>query len=398
MSHVSPTTPLLRFYYYNAAFESVAHQHFDPLDDDSPPVLPERFTFALPAAVELIRRSYLLFRNFDGNLYLGKVYDKRRLTTFENVYTIRQALRLFVTPETLLAPFFGNKLDSVLKSTVPMKLPERFGPQMRDALITAAPSRLQDDYFKFDWLVGGQYSDLVPQAIDSFSVAFSLFGLDPRDIPPLTEEQILDFDVERMFSNQINRLPDGRHFFQHQGKVLYLHKVHNTRIERCIGVDLIYNFLEERRLVFVQYKCLNDETGKKFYKSNDKHFPTELAKMKEIPGVNICPNFMTRERSELRICRCPVYVKLCRREIQGKRMAPYGFYYSICAWDHIYTEDAASVTLDDQPHITNEQFLELTKSGLFGSTPNQSDEISKHLVDQAQDERLKLVFTEVRAG
>jgi hypothetical protein len=183
------------------------------------------------------------------------------------------------------------------------------------------------------------------------------------------------------------------HFFTHNNKELYIHKVHRTPIEKCLGVDLIYNFLNEQRLLFIQYKCLTNE--KKFYKSSDRHFPDELKRMKEIPGVNDCKNFQANKREDLRICGCPVFIKLCAREIKGRRKTPYSFYYPICIWDYIYSIDKNKfITLEDEPKITNEHFNDLAKSGLLGSLPNQSKIISDHLIDGSKDERLKLIFEE----
>lgn len=53
-------------------------------------------------------------------------------------------------------------------------------------------------------------------------------------------------------------------------------------------------------------------------------------------------------------------------------------------------------SINDQPRITNNQFLKLVKAGLLGSTPAQSKIIDKYLVGKAKDQRLKLVFTETK--
>ena len=226
-------------------------------------------------------------------------------------------------------------------------------------------------------------------------MAFNLFGFDPKDIPPLTEEQILDFDIDTMFPDKVSRTPNGIHFFYNNGKILYLHKVHNTLIERCLGVDLIYNFIDEHRMIFIQYKCTDE--NKKFYISSDSHFrDIQMDKMKSIPEVNECYNFKAESREDLRICKCPVFIKLCHREIKEQRTAPYGFYYSICIWNYIYYAAKTFITLDDTPRLSNEQFLKLVKDGLIGSTSTQSKIIESYLIEKAEDKRLKLIFTEIK--
>lgn len=378
----------LRFYSYSTYQAQRAYE--------SQGELVARFTFALPEDVHIKKQSFLIMWGpSHGDVFIGKVYERRKITTFDNSFSVREVRKIKLDLGRWIGDIHSESTRGALASAQPVELPKEWSEEIRDAILAANVGELDEHYFDFDHLVGGQYSDVIPQVIDSFNVAFSIFGFDPRDIPPLREEQILDFDIDTSFPGKVFRLPDGRHYFDFQGKRLYLHKVHNTPIETCLGVDLIYNFVDERRMVFVQYKCPNDEEGKKYYKSRDRHFVDELTRMKAIPGVGSCNNF-AGNRESLRLCGCPVYVKLCAREIKGKRLAPYGFYYPVCVWDCIYHVNETYITLDDQPRISNDQFLDLVRSGLLGSTSVQSDAISTHLVTEANDERLKLVFTESR--
>lgn len=358
-----------------------------------------KFTFGLRGDVDVTKLSFLLMRHGDDHsAYIGKIYDKRRVTTFDNSFSVREVIKLHGPDlERLIVDTQGTRrAKSILASRYPVRLQN--AEQVKIAILENNHGMIGNNYFDFDRLVGGRYSDVIPQFTDAFGMSLSIFGLDPRDIPPLREEQILDFEIEGMFPNQLGRTPDGKRYFEHAGKRLYIQKVHNTTIERCLGVDVIYNFVDEERAVFIQYKCFNDgkkQDGKKYYRSKDHHFPKELERMRSIPGVRSCHNFGADNRSDLRICGCPVFVKLCSREIKGKRVMPYGFYYPICIWDHIYsTPKNNSITFDDKPRITNDQFKELVESGLLGSVPQQTRAISTHLVNESGDERLKLIFTE----
>lgn len=390
----------MKFYFYNANLSSGLSFFIndEPDEESLSELLPEKFTFALPSKIEVTKLSFLLIKNSaDEHVYIGKIFNKRRVTTFDNSLSIREVKRLYgIDLDKLIIETQGEAAAKrILESRYPVELHKNSGERIRDAILATNREVIDDNYFTFNRLTGSYYSDVIPQTVDSFNVAFSIFGIDPRDIPPLREEQILDFDIDSVFPQQSFRTPDGKHYFEHAGKRLYIQKVHNTPIEKCLGVDLIYNFMDEQRVVFIQYKCLNDGNDKKFYKSADRHFPEELKKMKAIPGVGNCYNFKADRREVLRICGCPVYVKLCAREIKGKRLTPYGFYYPICIWDYIYSSGTDKyITLNDEPRISNDQFIELVKAGLFGSTPSQSQAISAHLVGEAKDERLKLVFIE----
>jgi hypothetical protein len=381
----------MKFYFWNMKYKfEISEDYWDELDNSG---IRKNITFALSKYIELTQLSFLIFRiRKNSDVYIGKVFNKRRVTTFENAITLREIINL---GKLNLAELINNthrqdKARKILESTDPVCLSIAKSNEIQRAL--QQTNLVNDQYFKFDLLVG-DYPDLIPQSIDAINTALSIFGLNPNDFPRLNEEQILDFDFNSIFPEPLERTVDGKLFFEHNNKRLYLQKVHRTPIEKCLGVDLIYNFIDDQRLIFIQYKCLTNE--KKFYKSGDKHFPEELQRMKKIPGISDCQNFAVHKRENLRLCGCPVYIKLSAREIKGRRKTPYSFYYPICIWDFIYSsKELPYLTLDDQPRITNEHFNELVKAGLLGSLPNQSKDINYYLIENSKDERLKLIFEE----
>lgn len=337
--------------------------------------------------------SFIVLRNdSDGHTYLGKILYKLKGMTFGRILSVRQVIRIDLDWDRALAECFPPHSEGILERGDPAEVPAENTGRLVKGILDSNPD-LTPGYFTIDAPRGEPVIEIVPQIVDSFSVAFRLFGLDPRDVPPLTEEQVMDFEIDTMFGPKVGRTPDGKHFFDLDGKVLYVHKVHNTSIERCLGVDLIYNFVEQRRILFIQYKCLS-KGDRKFYKSGDPHLRTEMARMKAIPGVDRCHNFGEVDREALRICRCPVYVKLCSRRPQSMRAAPSGFYYPLCIWEHLYRSTDSYLTLKDGPRLSNDQFADLVGAGLLGSTPAQASDIEAHLIDGSGDERLKLIFEE----
>jgi hypothetical protein len=150
--------------------------------------------------------------------------------------------------------------------------------------------------------------------------------------------------------------------------------------------------MDEKRVIFIQYKCVSENN--KFYKKRDRHFAKQMEKMRSIPNINKCDNFEAKSRMDLRICNCPVFVKLCSRYILDGKISPYGVYFPICIWDRIYSESAHFITLDDRPRISDDQFKALAKEQLIGSTQEQSEEINRYLILQTKDQRLKLIFSE----
>ena len=116
--------------------------------------------------------------------------------------------------------------------------------------------------------------------------------------------------------------------------------------------------------------------------------------MTSIPGLGGCYNVGCGE-GEFRLCRCPVFIKLCKREVCQTHLTPIGVYYPVCAW-RLLVQRHTGLSVADRPHLNNQQFQELVREGLIGSTPGQSSEIEAHLITTSGDGRLKLVFEEER--
>lgn len=265
-------------------------------------------------------------------------------------------------------------------------------PLIKNSILERNPS-LSPSYFAFG--KNDELPDLVRHTNDALQTAVRLFG-SPETLRELTEEQILDFDWQHAFpeSSKIVTIPDGKIVYEYAGRLLYIQKVHATVIERALGVDLIYNYADEGRLVFVQYKC-HKPGQKKYYVSSDTNHDKELKRMLAMPGVSDCPNLRLTDERDLRLCRCPAFIKLCARKVRRSASIPDASYYPVCTWKLLVAKQSGCIARTDGPHLNNVQFADLTRGGLIGSTRDYSRQIDVQLRRSTRDQRLRLFFEEV---
>lgn len=380
----------LSFYFYGTTKYTV---------DDAPP---KTFSFAVGDHTTIIYPACLIwiYPDSDSEVLLCKIRRTRKPTDLGMAVYVYDAVKIqlithgilkSVAPLPKLIP--GRDIrDSLLWSHGIVPVPTDKVDLVKNAILKSNPRRVDESYFVFHDEPPETEVDL--QANDALQTALRLFGVKPENMPPpLLEHQILDFDLTTLFSDalKIGTTPDGKHFFDYNKRRLYLHKVDRTSIERCLGVDLIYNFLDEKRLVFVQYKCQKAEG--KYHRSSDSSHDSEVQRMRAIPGLDTCPNLDIADERSARLCQCPVFIKLCKRERSHSHAVPIGVYYPLCVWQCI-VRSHQGVSVKNEPHFNNDQFQELVRNGLIGSTPIQSQNIDAHLIREANDNRLKLIFEE----
>ena len=360
-------------------------------------VLPDRFTFATTQRKLPPQGSLLIVEDlYKNKFYLVKVKSKGKITTFEHRISCLDVREIKFS--------LGEVLDLLhLRKN-------RFTEKEKIVLITEKRSKFRqlrkyleenngnlDKYFNAErHQCNGISLETGIQAKDAFTTAFNIFGLIPRDYTNLTEDQIVSWELEKM-SPFLESTPDGKHFIEYNSKRLYIQKVHNTPIEKCLGVDLIYNFLDEQRIILIQYKCFN-YNNKKFYKSKDPHLKKELKKMLTFKFIKNCQNLGSRDLKNLRICGCPFFIKLCSRTIPNHREVPYGFYYAVCVWDSLCSQPKAYIDYGDEPKISNQLFKELVHSGLIGTTKECAKLIDKKLLKELNSDKLTLIFSEEKVG
>jgi|GEM_PF-2873277 len=362
------------------------------------------FSFVIDDYRELVVPSFLVwfFRDTENEALLCKIsrttkpadigmtlhlYDVRR------IHLVSHGIFNSVFPESEINMDMSGKdqVSDMLLMRDLFVVPDSKIDLVKKAILKSNKHSIDESYFTFNEPLAN--SELQVQSSDAFQTALKIFGLNPQNIPELREHQILDFDIERIFnkSEKLLNTPDGKHLFEHNGRKLYLHKVDRTKIEEYLGVDLIYNFLDDKRLVFVQYKCQKHKG--KYYPSSDTSHDSEIERMKSIPGLDSCPNLQLDDDYSARLCRCPVFIKLCKREISQLHSVPLGVYYPLCIWRHMVSKHKG-LSVNNAPHFNNKQFQALVKTGLIGSTKSQSVDINNHLVNISNDNRLKLIFEE----
>ncbi|MEM9944197.1 MAG: hypothetical protein AAF939_21760 [Planctomycetota bacterium] len=341
--------------------------------------------------------SYLIIECVDRKktALLARIRKQRKSTKEGTALHIDSPTLIDVDLERLLTRFAPrglferdytsrSKREDLWKGGSPWWLKGKF-EKIQDFLVNSNKGKLDAEYF-----ADSQHSEneeISLQCNDALNTAFRIFGM-PRS---LREEQIIDLDIESSFNSKADAF-GGKRLFEHAGRRLYLEKVDRTIVEEILGVDLIYNFHDQGRVVFVQYKC--HKTGNdKYYPSSDSNIESQIEKMLAIPGISVCNNLEEDEVEKMRLCRCPVFVKLCERDIKKDRLIPIGSYFPICIWQKL-VNGQKSISVRDEPHLNNDVFLTQVKTGLIGSTLDQSKLIEEHLIQNAHDNRLKLVFTQ----
>lgn len=282
---------------------------------------------------------------------------------------------------------YVDHIQSIYDSRSIQPVPLALSDTVKNAILRNNRHTLDQSYF--DITSRRSPSELLLQTRDAIETGFRIFSSGK----PLREHQILDFDIEHFLPPESHRGmdADGRRHFEFNNKRLYLRKVDRTPLESALGVDLIYHFIDEGRLVFVQYKCQRAGNSGKYYCSSDKNHDAEIQRMSDIPGLKTCAN-LKFDLNEARLCQCPVFVKLCKREIARHHSIPVGVYFPLCIW-RLQLKHASGLSVRSFPHLNALQFQDLVKSSLIGSTREQSNAIIRHLLN-IDDNRRKIVFEE----
>ncbi|MFA5197583.1 MAG: hypothetical protein WC437_04145 [Patescibacteria group bacterium] len=357
---------------------------------------PERFTFATNQEKLPPYGSFLIIEkleDFGGTkFYITKIKRKDKITTFDHRISCVDVREItFSLPDII--KLLNLKESRFTKSEIILLIAEK-NPKLNNLIEYIKRSNFNlEGYFNKKELKPLRLSiETSVQVIDAFATAFDIFGLNRHNYTRLSEEQIMDWEIEKL-SPFMSADPDGKRYLEMGNKKLYIQKVHNTAIERCLGVDLIYNFIGEHRVIFIQYKCFNHD-NKKYYKSKDTNSELEIKRMTDFDFIRNCQNISTQELTDLRICDCPMFVKLCSREISEKKEEPYGYYYAVCVWRFLTKQEKSFIDYDDEPKISNSLFKDLVRAGLIGTIKQEAKLIDDKLLKDFADNRLTLIFTE----
>ncbi len=369
----------LRFYFTNVSYEVQEWRKF-----------PKNLTIALPRNSRGYRGSYIIIaNNYDEeSIYIGKVYNVRQITTFDQAISIREITKIKLDLEKLLNTN-GNFARDISITDYPVLLDKNISYYIMDEILTSNKGTICDSYFSFERIISNGENPLFTEFVDSFILALNIFGFDNKHMPVVNEKQILNYNLNTIFPN-IRKSINGDYFFEYLDERLTIKAIHSLPISECFGIDLIYYFNDEGRAIFIRYECLDNSKNKLTDTSIDyvcKHIPIA----KSIPDIAECYNFKVTSQQELRICKCPIYIKLCSRQIKDHRYIPSGVYYPICVWNYLYKNNKY-MSFDSYPKISHNQFLELIGSRLIGSNLIQYEQIENYLSRNNEDKRLKLIF------
>lgn len=378
----------LRFYFINIIYEVRGGLEF-----------PTNLTIALPRDHWASIGSYIIIvNNYDGEeVYLGKIYNVRRVTTFDSSISIREIIKIELNWENIIRGTQGELARKIISSEYPVLLKTSTSNKIKNAIIKYNKETIRESYFNFKRIVSEKDNPLLTQFVDAFILALSIFGVSSKHMPVVHEEQILNYDLSAIFKEALSyapicRINDDEYIFNFYNKSLIIKAFHSRQISDCIGIDLIYNFEKEGRTIFIRYECLGSLKNKSL--EVDDIYVSEIIQISNaISDIAECYNFKATDLDELRVCKCPIYIKLCSRQIKDYKYAPSGFYYPICVWSRL-CQNKAEISFDDNPKLSKHQFLELVQLKLIGSSLNQSKQLMDYLIKNTSDQRLKLIFIE----
>lgn len=170
--------------------------------------------------------------------------------------------------------------------------------------------------------------------------------------------------------------------------VLTVLNANRTRVERTLGVDLVYYNHEFDSFVLVQYKRMTGDASPGYRPRADRNLRKELRRMREF-AVSQDP-FTSYDG--YRLLRDPFYLKLCSPSAPGDwggRMLP-GMYFPIGLWDLLLASPASDgqrggkvIGFDNaKRRFTNSQFARLLEQGWIGTVGADTVRVSDLISDQ----------------
>lgn len=353
------------------------------------------FSFTVGRDAEIQAPSFIvLISRENSTVRLAKVRRIRKVATLDTALDLYDVCRAHIDRDRV-ARWAAREQIPLPTSEQPVTAMTKLYFSIRDELLLSNPE-LTRDYFEFhayspDSVIPVQLGDAVATGLRIFERTAPLNG----HYKGLQEQEIFDLDIQSFFDGPVRCDPLGRYHYEKGDRLLLIHKVDRKQLEKCIGVDLVYNNVDEQRCVFIQYKC-QGHNGKPYYCNSDKTLLREVDRMQQIPGLQECRN-LASSLADARLCGCSVFLKLCRREVPIHHKVPRGAYFPLCVWRHLMDKyKGAGIDVDVRPHLTNDMFSEAFHAGLIGTTPRQTQELQDYLDPAGRDDRVRLVFEERR--
>jgi len=180
-------------------------------------------------------------------------------------------------------------------------------------------------------------------------------------------------------------------------KRVTIYYANRTRIEKNIGVDLIYFDHNSHSYIFVQYKRLAEKNGKyNYYPRSDKSLNKELSSMEKLELK------LSKDKSDYKINDQVFYFKFCKekQEVYTKDLSS-GFYmpkdYFLLA-SKLQSKKGETNVISYETitrYLTNTVFIELIKSGLIGTKINDVKLISDIIEESLSSKKSLILATTV---
>jgi len=218
-----------------------------------------------------------------------------------------------------------------------------------------------------------------------------------------TEDEILQHDTQYFggFSSSGTRHIATRVFSDGKTR-LFVTMANRTKLERVLGVDLIYFSERHNSISLVQYKRMTKRgTTFVYYPRSDRNYRKDMSLMKQhtetikkIERAKI-GNPLNAHASNYRIFNSPFFFKFVN-SVQFspmKNTVIHGYYVSFDLWKAVESEHkeneqtlvATASTLER--HLGANEFCALLNRGLIGSRHASSRDIKKVIADCLKQER-----------
>lgn len=179
-----------------------------------------------------------------------------------------------------------------------------------------------------------------------------------------------DWEIVKQYRNNIAVFSNGT------SRVSVMN-VNRTPIETALGVDLFYYNYEHDAYIFVQYKRMTSH-GKKvsFKMTNDSQF------LKDIDRMNRFLSSREKSETELNDYRFQdemFYFKFCKdkQSIEENDLSA-GMYLPKTYVEHLQASGVSEISYElVEKYFTNTHFIEMIKTGFYGSRKSNSADISR---------------------
>ncbi len=187
-----------------------------------------------------------------------------------------------------------------------------------------------------------------------------------------------DWEIIDEFKNNVSVFSDGINRVS-------IMNVNRTPIETTLGVDLFYYNHTYHNYIFVQYKRLT-KNGKtyNFNIKSDSNFLKDMERMSNVEDALVSKSGSLKSLEDYRVSKEMFYFKFCRddQEILSKDLAKGMYLPKSFMNEYINTFEKKTVSYENiNRYFNNTMFIDLVKTGLFGSQIEESNEISNLIND-----------------